>query len=115
MSVTTKEDRRLSRRRRVRAKISGTGERPRISVFRSNRGICAQLIDDDTGRTVAAVQWYEPELRTLTKAERATRAVNENRRPPLTTLATRLISTTRSCRSSPAGFTERSAGDMSSG
>src|SRR5918997_3255644 len=43
-----------------------------------------------------------------------TRAVNENRRPPLTTLATRLISTTRSCRSRPAGETERSGAAMSS-
>src|SRR5919109_3618723 len=41
-----------------------------------------------------------------------TRAVNENRRPPLTTLATRLISTTRSCRSRPAGETERSGAGM---
>ena len=74
MTILTKGERRLRRRRRVRAKVSGTATRPRISIFRSNRGICAQLIDDDTGRTVAAVQWYEPELRTLTKADRAARA-----------------------------------------
>ena len=74
MSVLTKEDRRLSRRRRVRAKVSGTGERPRISVFRSNRGICAQLVDDVSGHTLAAVNWYEPELRTLGKGESARRA-----------------------------------------
>ncbi len=46
MSVITKENRRLKRRRRVRAKVSGTAQRPRISVFRSNRGLSAQLIDD---------------------------------------------------------------------
>ena len=74
MTLLTKGDRRLRRRRRVRAKVSGTPERPRISIFRSNRGISAQLIDDTTGRTLAAVQWYEPELRTIAKAERATRA-----------------------------------------
>ena len=69
MTVKTKENRRLSRRRRVRAKISGTTERPRISVFRSNRGICAQLVDDVAGNTLAAVNWYEPELRKLGKGE----------------------------------------------
>jgi large subunit ribosomal protein L18 len=74
MTVLTKGDRRLKRRRRVRAKISGTSDRPRISIFRSNRGISAQLIDDAAGRTLAFVHWYEPDLRGLAKAERATRA-----------------------------------------
>jgi large subunit ribosomal protein L18 len=69
MTVLTKDGRRLRRRRRVRAKISGTATRPRVSVFRSNRGLCAQLIDDTEGRTIAAVSWFEPELRSL--AERA--------------------------------------------
>jgi len=74
MSVITKEARRLKRRRRVRAKVSGTAERPRVSVFRSNRGISAQLIDDIAGRTLAAVNWTEPDLRSLAPAERAARA-----------------------------------------
>jgi large subunit ribosomal protein L18 len=74
MSVLTKENRRLKRRRRVRAKVSGTPERPRISVFRSNRGLSAQMVDDIDGRTLAAVAWFEPELRGLGKAERAKRA-----------------------------------------
>jgi large subunit ribosomal protein L18 len=74
MSVITKENRRLKRRRRVRAKISGTAERPRISVFRSNRGLSAQLIDDVSGHTLAAVNWFEVELSSLAKSERATRA-----------------------------------------
>ncbi len=73
MTVMTKEARRLRRRRRVRAKISGTAERPRVSVFRSNRGISAQLIDDVAGRTLTAVNWTEDELRTMSGAERATR------------------------------------------
>ncbi len=73
MTVLTAPARRLRRRRRVRAKIHGTAERPRISVFRSNRGIFAQLIDDDAGRTLAAVQWTEPELRSLKPTEQATR------------------------------------------
>ncbi|HEY7934782.1 MAG TPA: 50S ribosomal protein L18 [Solirubrobacteraceae bacterium] len=74
MSVLTKGEQRLKRRRRVRAKISGTAERPRISVFRSNKGICAQLIDDTAGRTIAAVNWFEPELSALNKSERTSRA-----------------------------------------
>ena len=74
MTVLTKEQRRLKRRRRVRAKIAGTPQRPRVSVFRSNRGLSAQLVDDVGGRTLAAVQWFEPELRGLGKAERARRS-----------------------------------------
>jgi large subunit ribosomal protein L18 len=66
--------RRLKRRRRVRAKVHGTAERPRISVFRSNRGIFAQLIDDDAGRTIAAVNWIEPDLRNLKPTDQARRA-----------------------------------------
>jgi large subunit ribosomal protein L18 len=74
MSVITKGDRRLKRRRRVRAKVTGTANRPRISVFRSNQGISAQLVDDTAGRTLAAVNWYEPDLRKLSKPERTKRA-----------------------------------------
>ncbi len=74
MTVITKENRRLKRRRRVRAKVSGTAERPRISVFRSNRGVSAQLIDDISARTLAAVAWYEPELKTLGKGEATKKA-----------------------------------------
>jgi len=74
MTVITKERQRLKRRRRVRAKISGTATRPRISVFRSNRGISAQMIDDVSAHTLAAVNWYEPELRSLSKADRTARA-----------------------------------------
>lgn len=74
MSVVTKEARRLKRRRRVRAKVSGTAERPRIAVFRSNRGIFAQLIDDERGHTITAVQWTEPELRDLSKKDQAAKA-----------------------------------------
>jgi large subunit ribosomal protein L18 len=69
MSIITKENRRLKRRRRVRAKVSGTAERPRISVFRSNRGVSAQMIDDINGRTLAAVAWFEPDLKSLGKAD----------------------------------------------
>ena len=57
MSVLTKREARLRRHRRVRGKISGTAERPRFVVFRSNRGIFAQLVDDESGRTLAAASW----------------------------------------------------------
>src|ERR1700733_14099401 len=65
MTVQTTPGARLRRRRRVRAKVHGSAARPRISVFRSNRGISAQLIDDDSGRTLAAVNWTEGTLREL--------------------------------------------------
>jgi large subunit ribosomal protein L18 len=74
MSVTTRPQARLRRRRRVRAKVRGTAERPRLSVFRSNRGIQAQLIDDVAGHTVAAVNWTETELKDLGTMEQAKRA-----------------------------------------
>ncbi len=74
MTVLTKERQRLKRRRRVRAKVSGDPTRPRVSVFRSNRGLCAQLVDDAAGHTVAAVNWFEPELRKLGALERSKRA-----------------------------------------
>jgi large subunit ribosomal protein L18 len=69
-----KQQRRFRRRRRVRAGIRGSRERPRLSVHRSNRGIFAQLIDDNGGATLAAVNWTEPELRKLEGAEQAKRA-----------------------------------------
>ena len=74
MTVATRPAKRLRRRRRVRAKVTGTAERPRISVFRSNRGVFAQLIDDTSGRTLAAVNWTEDDLKTLPRMEQATRA-----------------------------------------
>ena len=74
MTVKTKPQARLRRRRRVRAKIRGTAERPRVSVFRSNRGIGAQLIDDVAGHTVAAVNWTEGDLKGMKAMEQATKA-----------------------------------------
>jgi large subunit ribosomal protein L18 len=74
MTVKTKPQSRLRRRRRVRAKVRGTADRPRLSVFRSNRGIGAQLIDDVAGHTVAAVNWTEGDLKELKAMDQAKRA-----------------------------------------
>ncbi len=49
-----KQENRLRRKARVRSKISGTAKRPRLSIFRSNTNIYAQIIDDETGKTLAA-------------------------------------------------------------
>jgi large subunit ribosomal protein L18 len=57
MAVLTKREARERRHRRIRGKVSGTAERPRLAVFRSNRGIEAQLIDDLEGKTLAAASW----------------------------------------------------------
>ena len=62
----TKHDRRAARarrHRRVRKHVSGTAARPRLAVFRSLRHIGAQLVDDDTGRTLVAASTTEPALR----------------------------------------------------
>ena len=53
---------RLRRHTRVRIKVSGTAECPRLAVYRSNRHISAQLIDDTAGRTLAAASTVEPDL-----------------------------------------------------
>ena len=54
---------RLKRHRRVRVKISGTTERPRLNVFRSNKHIYAQVIDDQNGKTLVAASSLDPDLR----------------------------------------------------
>jgi large subunit ribosomal protein L18 len=73
VKVKSGAERRLRRRRRVRAKVRGSAARPRLSVYRSNRGLSAQLIDDDRGHTLAQVRWSEPELRELGPEEQAKR------------------------------------------
>ena len=57
MSSLTTREARLRRHRRVRRHVQGTAERPRLGIFRSNRGIFAQLVDDSTGRTLASASW----------------------------------------------------------
>ena len=57
MSTLTTREARERRHRRVRGKVAGTAERPRLAVFRSNRGIFAQLVDDDERQTLASASW----------------------------------------------------------
>src|SRR5919201_3144655 len=57
MAVLTKREARERRHRRVRGKITGTAERPRLVVFRSNRGIEGQLVDDVGGKTLTGASW----------------------------------------------------------
>jgi large subunit ribosomal protein L18 len=59
MATLTVREARQRRHRRVRGKVAGTAERPRLVVSRSNRGIVAQLVDDSNGKTVASAGWLQ--------------------------------------------------------
>lgn len=63
MGKRTRSDMRKRRHRRVRYKISGTADRPRLNVFRSINQIYAQLIDDSQGHTIASASSLDPELK----------------------------------------------------
>jgi len=76
MSALTVREARLRRHRRVRGKLVGSAERPRLVVFRSNRGIFAQLVDDASGRTLAGSSWVGLKDKTANKSEQA-RAVGK--------------------------------------
>jgi large subunit ribosomal protein L18 len=71
----TRQEKRLRRHWRIRKRIFGTPERPRLSVFRSLKHIYAQIIDDTTGRTLCAASTLDKELREklqgLTKTQQA--------------------------------------------
>ena len=71
MATMTKLQARQRRQRRIRGKIKGTAERPRLAVYRSNTGITAQLIDDDAARTLAAASWQHLKKFKGTKTDQA--------------------------------------------
>jgi large subunit ribosomal protein L18 len=71
LSTLTPREARKRRHRRVRGKVSGTAQRPRLAVFRSNRGIFAQLVDDDAGRTLASASWLGLKSKPGTKTDQA--------------------------------------------
>ena len=72
MPTLTVSQARARRHRRVRAKIHGTAQRPRLVVFRSNRGIEAQLVDDEAGKTVVSASWLQfRSPKKVTKSEQA--------------------------------------------
>jgi large subunit ribosomal protein L18 len=78
VSKLTVRQARERRHRRVRGKVHGTPERPRFTVFRSNRGIFAQLVDDESGKTIAGASWVGlPESFDGNKTEQA-REVGRN-------------------------------------
>jgi large subunit ribosomal protein L18 len=62
-SVSDKQSARARRHNRVRKKVNGTQQRPRLAVFRSNRHVVAQVIDDVSGRTLAAASSLEAAVR----------------------------------------------------
>jgi len=78
VSTLTKREARLRRHRRVRGKVSGTAEQPRLVVFRSNRGIFAQLVDDVNGRTLASASWLQ--LKSATAGTKTDQAADVGRR-----------------------------------
>jgi len=76
-----KRERRTQAHQRIRSKVAGTSERPRLAVFKSTRYIYAQLVDDAAGHTLAQASSFEPEVRKLVegsaKGRAAARTVGE--------------------------------------
>jgi large subunit ribosomal protein L18 len=71
-SLTVREAR-IRRHKRVRGRVQGTAERPRLAVHRSNRGITAQLVDDLTGKTLASASWLA--VKDLVKGDKSEQAL----------------------------------------
>jgi len=67
--MNPRQQARLKRKKRIRKKISGSPERPRLSVFRSTKHIYAQLIDDDNGETLVAISTLRPDVRQQEKVK----------------------------------------------
>ena len=108
MSIN-KEKRRLKIRKSIRAKISGTKERPRVSVFKSNKAVYAQIIDDMSGNTMVSCSSVEIKKFGKNNVESSKEvglklAEKPNLLPPFTTLATLWIETTFSFNSKSLAF-----------
>jgi large subunit ribosomal protein L18 len=71
MTQLTTRERRARRHKRVRKAVAGSAERPRLVVHRSNRGIAAQLVDDLSGKTLAAASWLDVRKAKGTKSDQA--------------------------------------------
>jgi large subunit ribosomal protein L18 len=75
-SMNIRQQARLKRKKRIRKKIHGTPQRPRLSVFRSSRHIYAQIIDDTIGRTLAAASTVDPQAKDAPKFKDKVAAAN---------------------------------------
>jgi len=75
-SMNIRQQARLKRKKRIRKKIYGTPERPRLSVFRSSRHIYAQIIDDTVGRTLVAASTVDQQSKDAPKFENKVAAAN---------------------------------------
>lgn len=65
--ITQKQEKRIRRHKRIRSKIKGTSDRPRLSVFKSNKVVYAQIIDDEAGKTLAAADTRSSKAKNLTE------------------------------------------------
>ena len=75
-SMNIRQQARLKRKKRIRKKICGTAERPRLSVFRSSRHIYAQIIDDTAGRTIVAASTVDQQAKEAPKFKNKVAAAN---------------------------------------
>jgi len=75
-SMNIRQQARLKRKKRIRKKIYGTPERPRLSVFRSSKHIYAQIIDDTVGRTLVAASTVDQQAKDAPKFENKVAAAN---------------------------------------
>lgn len=93
MGKKSRNQQRKRRHRRVRAKIHGTAERPRLNIYRSNENIYAQVIDDDAGHTICAASTIDREI-----------ATNVSEKPPID--QAKLVGMTVAKRAQEAGISK---------